>query len=117
MVGDGGFSLSGGERQRIGIARAILKDAPIFLLDEPTASIDPEAEQNIRRALKNISVGKTMLIATHNMDIAAEASQILVLAGGTIVERGTHGELMKQNGVYATLAGLYQQSRIWTLRS
>lgn len=117
VVGDGGLSLSGGERQRIGIARAILKDAPIFLLDEPTASVDPETEQNIRRALKNVSVGKTILIATHNMDIAAEATQILVLAGGAIVERGTHGELMKQNGVYAALAGLYQQSRSWTLRS
>nr|WP_298101089.1 ABC transporter ATP-binding protein [uncultured Shinella sp.] len=116
VVGDGGLSLSGGERQRIGIARAILKDAPVLLLDEPTASVDPEAERKIRKALKTASAGKTVLVATHNMDIAAECEQILVLAEGAIVERGTHSELMQRNGTYSVLARLYQQSRSWTLR-
>ncbi|MBD9628177.1 ABC transporter ATP-binding protein [Ensifer sp. ENS06] len=117
VVGDGGLSLSGGERQRIGIARAILNDAPILLLDEPTASVDPEAEQKIRTALKVAAMGKTVLVATHNMDIAAEADQIIVLADGAIIERGTDQELLRANATYATLRRLYQKSRSWTLRS
>lgn len=117
LVGDGGLSLSGGERQRIGIARAILKDAPILLLDEPTASIDPETEQKIRRELMAVSVGKSIIVATHNMDIAAEAEQILVLADGAIVARGTHSELIEKNGIYTSLVRQFQQSRCWTLRA
>ena len=116
VVGDGALSLSGGERQRIGIARAILKDALVLLLDEPTASVDPAAEQKIRLALKAAAAGKTVLVATHNMDIAGECDQILVLDDGAIIESGTHDALMQARGVYAGLAALYRQSRNWTLR-
>jgi len=103
MTGERGLRLSGGERQRIAIARAVLKDAPILILDEPTASVDAESERHIRMALKNLLSGRTVLVIAHRLSTIRDASRILVMDMGSIVESGTHDELMQANGRYAAL--------------
>ena len=100
IVGEGGASLSGGERQRISIARALLKDAPIVVLDEATASIDPENEQLIQQALTELTCEKTVVVIAHRLATIEHADQILVVEDGTVVQRGTHEELLAQEGVY-----------------
>ena len=100
VVGEGGGTLSGGERQRISIARALLKDAPIVILDEATASIDPENEHLIQAALSELTRGRTIVTITHRLATIRNADQILVVDDGRCAERGTHGELMKRYGVY-----------------
>ena len=100
VVGEGGGTLSGGERQRISIARALLKDAPIVILDEATASIDPENEHLIQAALSELTRGRTIVTITHRLATIRNADQILVVDDGRIAESGTHGELMKRYGVY-----------------
>lgn len=100
IVGEGGASLSGGERQRISIARALLKDAPIVVLDEATASIDPENEQLIQQALTELTREKTVVVIAHRLATIEHADQILVVEDGTVVQRGTHEELLAQEGVY-----------------
>ena len=99
-VGERGEALSGGERQRLCIARTVLRDAPILLLDEPTSSLDRDSEARVRRALLDAMRGKTAVLVTHRLDMAARADAILVMESGRIVERGTHGELMAAPSLY-----------------
>ena len=114
VLAENGQSLSGGERQRISIARAILKDAPILLLDEATASLDPENEALVQTALSNlVRGGKTVLVVAHRLRAIQDADQILVLEGGTVTQRGTHSELMAQDGCYRRLYELQKQTDEW----
>ena len=101
VVGEGGGTLSGGEKQRISIARAMLKDAPIIILDEATASIDPENEHLIQSALSELTRGKTIITIAHRLSTIQNADEILVVADNGIAERGTHEELLKLGGIYA----------------
>ena len=102
-VGERGVKLSGGERQRVAIARTILKDPKITLLDEATAALDTETEEKIQDALRTLAKGRTMLIIAHRLSTIVEADQILVLSGGTVVERGTHAELIELDQKYASM--------------
>lgn len=113
VVGTGGVYLSGGEAQRIALARAILKDAPIVVLDEATAFADPENEHQIQRAFESLVRGKTVLMIAHRLSTVQHADQILVLKDGKIVERGDHPSLLAQSGVYAAHVGDYQKSAQW----
>ena len=114
VLTENGQSLSGGERQRLSIARAILKDAPILLLDEATASLDPENEALVQTALSNlVRGGKTVLVVAHRLRAVQDADQILVLEGGTVTQRGTHSELMAQEGCYRRLYELQKQTDEW----
>ena len=102
-VGEGGAKLSGGQKQRLAIARALLKKAPILLLDESTASIDPENELAFRKALAELSQGKTVLIIAHRLNTIAPADDIIVLSKGRVAQSGKHEALLEQGGVYADL--------------
>ncbi|WP_437920076.1 ABC transporter ATP-binding protein [Sphingobacterium sp. LRF_L2] len=116
LVGEGGCKLSGGQKQRISIARALLKDAPIVLLDEATASLDPENEVYIQRAIQELVKQKTVVVIAHKLATIQNANQILVLEGGRIVERGTHDELLKENGIYERMWSIQQTLSGWSLR-
>ncbi|ENK0838991.1 ABC transporter ATP-binding protein [Clostridium botulinum] len=100
MVGEGGESLSGGEKQRISIARCILKDAPIVILDEATASVDADNEKYIQEAISELCRGKTLLVIAHRLNTIQDADQILVISQGSIVQSGTHNKLVSQEGIY-----------------
>ena len=115
VLGEGGGSLSGGEKQRISIARAMLKDAPIVILDEATASVDPENETELQAAISALTRGKTLIMIAHRLNTVRNANQILVLSGGHIVQRGTHQELMAQGGLYADFVGVRQEALRWKL--
>lgn len=108
MMGEGGFSVSGGERARISIARAILKDAPILILDEATASLDSQAEREVTRAIENLIANKTVIVIAHRLSTIANVDRIAVLVRGQLVELGTHDELFTLNGEYAKLHRLQQ---------
>ncbi len=110
-----GARLSGGERQRIAIARAILKDAPLLILDEATASIDPENELLIQQGLTNLTRGKTLLVIAHRLSTIQKADQILVLENGTIAERGRHDDLLAREGIYHNLWTQQNELRSWTI--
>ena len=117
MVGEAGLSLSGGERQRISIARAILKDAPIILLDEATASIDADNERDIQLAINELVKDKTILVIAHKLSCVKNADKILVLDKGTLVAQGTHSELIKEAGLYKTLCQKRAQSKAWVIEN
>lgn len=116
LVSEGGSSLSGGEKQRISIARAILKDAPIVMLDEATASLDPENEADIQEAIENLVREKTIIVIAHQFKSIEHADQILVMEKGTIVKRGTHKELIASEGLYSRLWNEQQKSRGWKMK-
>ena len=113
VLGENGSTLSGGERQRISIARALLKNAPVILLDEATASLDPENEVFVQKAIAKLVEGKTVIMIAHRLRTVADADQILVLEEGKLVERGTHKELMKKKGLYQRLYHIQQESLRW----
>jgi ATP-binding cassette subfamily B protein len=113
MVGEGGSTLSGGEKQRISIARAILKDAPIILLDEATASLDPENELYIQQAIDGLVQQKTVIVIAHRLNTVVHADKIVVLEEGRIVEQGTHNALMRAGGLYRRMWDEQQKVREW----
>ena len=113
-IGENGAKLSGGERQRISIARAILKDAPVILLDEATASLDVENETAVQAALSGLIKDKTVLIIAHRMRTVMNADQIVLLSGGRVVEMGSPAELLKKNGLFRHMAQLQSESMEWT---
>ena len=114
-IGENGAKLSGGERQRISIARALLKDAPIVLLDEATASLDVENETKVQAALSRLLVGKTVLVIAHRMRTVAGADHIVVLDNGRVVEQGSPSELMEKNGIYRKMVDLQSESAQWKM--
>ena len=115
MVGEGGASLSGGEKQRISIARAILKDAPVIMLDEATASIDPENEVLIQKAIHSLVKDKTVIMIAHRLQTVVKANQILVLEAGKLVQQGTHTQLSEQNGVYRRFLEARLEASNWQI--
>ena len=115
-IGQNGSKLSGGERQRISIARAILKNAPILILDEATASIDPENELQIQHGLNNLMYGKTLLVIAHRLSTIMYADQILVLKHGRILESGQHDTLLKKGGEYHALWSAQEEFKSWSIR-
>lgn len=117
VVGEGGESLSGGEKQRISIARCILKDAPIVILDEATASVDADNESYIQQAISELCRGKTLLVIAHRLNTIRNADQIYVVADGQIVQRGTHEKLMKEAGIYRGFVSVRENSQGWNSRN
>lgn len=115
MVGEGGCTLSGGEKQRISIARAILKDAPVILLDEATASLDPENELEVQKAIDSLIKGRTVIAIAHRLKTIRNADRIIVLEGGRIEEEGTHETLMQSDGLYAQLWNIQEHISGWKL--
>ena len=115
VIGEGGGSLSGGEKQRISIARAILKDAPIIILDEATASVDPENEHLIQAAISELTKGKTIVTIAHRLATIEQADQILVVDDGQIIQRGTHKELVAVPGKYKDFVDIRIQSEGWKI--
>ena len=114
-IGENGCELSGGERQRISIARAFLKDAPIILLDEATASLDVENETAIQTALSRLIKNKTVLIIAHRMRTVSGADKIVVLKDGSVAEQGSPAKLIKENGEFARMVKLQTESLEWTI--
>lgn len=117
MVGEGGSTLSGGEKQRISIARAILKDAPVVILDEATSSVDPENEHELLAAIRELTRGKTLISIAHRLTTVRDADQILVIDEGTVAQRGTHRELMEQEGIYRRFWRQREAALGWRLES
>ena len=115
VVGEGGATLSGGEKQRISIARCILKDAPIVILDEATASVDTDNESYIQEAISELVKGKTLLVIAHRLNTIQNADQILVISDGQISQHGTHEELLKQHGIYQDFVHIRMNSAGWSL--
>ena len=116
-IGEGGASLSGGEKQRISIARAMLKDAPIIIFDEATANIDPENEDKLKLAIESLTKNKTVIMIAHRLKTIRNANQILVLNKGCIEQRGTHDELMRQDGIYKDFINAKSMSENWSLNN
>lgn len=114
-AGEGGASLSGGEKQRISIARAILKDASIIILDEATASVDPENERELQAAVSALTKDKTIIMIAHRLSTVRNADQIIALEKGRIVQCGTHRVLIKQDGVYRRFVDIREQAPGWRL--
>ena len=117
VVGEGGSTLSGGEKQRVSIARAMLKNARVILLDEATASVDPENERDIQRAISALVEGKTIVTIAHRLSTVERADQILVISEGRLVQQGTHKELLAREGVYKSFIGLREKAEHWSLQS
>ena len=115
VIGEGGASLSGGEKQRISIARAMLKDAPIVILDEATANVDPENEDRLQKAIEALTRDKTIIMIAHRLKTVRHADQILVIDHGCIVQQGKHDALIRQSGLYAEFVGGRKQAAIWKL--
>jgi ATP-binding cassette subfamily B protein len=115
LLGENGSTLSGGERQRISIARALLKNAPIVLLDEATASLDPENEVLIQQAISRLIKGKTVIVIAHRLRTVVGADKIIVLDNGRVVEEGTHNTLIKNKGLYEKLYNIQKESLGWSV--
>ena len=115
MVGEGGCTLSGGEKQRISIARAMLKDAQIILLDEATASLDPENEVEVQRAINTLITGRTVIVIAHRLKTIKNADNIIVLEEGRIAEQGKHQELLDNKGLFAKLWNIQEKTLGWKL--
>ena len=115
IIGDAGSTLSGGEKQRISIARAILKDAPIVILDEATASVDPENEYEIQRAISSLVEGKTMITIAHRLATIQNADQILVVDNGEIVQKGSHDKLLDEEGIYKNFLSIREKAEGWSI--
>lgn len=115
IIGEGGTTLSGGERQRLSIARAIMKDAPIIILDEATANVDPENEKELMEAITELTQEKTVIMIAHRLKTVHRADQILVVDKGQIVQRGTHNELMGQDGIYRRFISGRKQAVGWKI--
>ena len=117
VIGEGGASISGGEKQRISIARAIIKDSPVIILDEATANVDPENEWMLQNAIRELTKSKTVIMIAHRLKTVRHADKIIVLDGGKIVEEGTHKELLKKQGKYAEFIAMREKSVGWKLGS
>ena len=115
IIGDGGATLSGGEKQRISIARAILKDSPIIILDEATASVDPENEHLIQNAISSLTKGKTVIVIAHRLATIQDADQILVIDNGDVVQKGNHLELINQDGIYKNFISIKESAEGWCI--
>jgi ATP-binding cassette subfamily B protein len=115
MVGEGGCTLSGGEKQRISIARAMLKDAPVILLDEATASLDPENEVEVQKAIGELIAGRTVIVIAHRLKTIRNADNIVVMNEGCVAEQGTHEALLQKNGLYKRLWTIQSQSGEWAI--
>ena len=115
IIGDGGATLSGGEKQRISIARAILKDSPIIILDEATASVDPENERLIQNAISSLTKGKTVIVIAHRLATIQDADQILVIDNGDVVQKGNHLELINQDGIYKNFINIKESAEGWCI--
>ena len=115
VVGGAGGHLSGGERQRISIARAIMKDSPVIILDEATANVDPENEAELTKAIEELTKEKTIIMIAHRLKTVEHADNIVVIDGGKIVQQGKHNELMQQDGIYRTFVTDRQKAASWKL--
>ena len=113
VLQEGGSNLSGGERQRISIARAMLKPSAIVILDEATSSVDPENEEKLMSALDELLKNKTAIIIAHRLSTIKNADQIFVMDKGSIVQHGTHPELVQQDGIYARFVGMRETAAAW----
>ena len=116
-VGGAGAHLSGGERQRIALARAMLKNSPIVILDEATANVDPENEDRLQSALRALTKDKTVIMIAHRLKTVRNADQILVIDKGRIAERGTHEELVKKDGIYRRFTELRESAEGWKIET
>lgn len=115
VIGEAGGTLSGGERQRLSITRALIKDAPIIILDEATANVDPENEKELMEAISALTQEKTVIMIAHRLKTVRHADQILVVDKGQIVQRGAHEELMAQDGIYRRFISGREQAVGWKL--
>jgi len=116
VIGEGGASLSGGEKQRISIARAMMKDAPVIFLDEATANVDPENENELMQAIQALTAEKTVIMIAHRLKTVEHADQILVVDHGKIVQQGTHAQLMEQDGIYKDFIGERREAASWKVK-
>ncbi len=115
VIGEGGASLSGGEKQRISIARAIMKDAPVIILDEATANVDPESETELTAAIEELTKEKTIIMIAHRLKTVRNADQIFVVDNGKIIQHGTHDELIRKNGIYKTFVEGRREAASWKI--
>ena len=117
VIGEGGASLSGGEKQRISIARAMMKDAPVIFLDEATANVDPENENELTKAIEALTAEKTVIMIAHRLKTVEHADQILVIDHGKIAQQGNHESLMAEDGLYKTFIGERREAASWKVRT
>ena len=117
MIGEGGASLSGGEKQRISIARAMLKNAPIVILYEATANVDPENEDRLQKAIESLTRDKTIIMIAHRLKTVRRADKILVIDRGRIVQQGRHEQLIEEPGIYRDFVGGKKQTVDWKLQT
>ena len=116
VIGEGGASLSGGEKQRISIARAMMKDAPVIFLDEATANVDPENENDLMKAIQALTAEKTVIMIAHRLKTVEHADQILVVDHGKIVQQGSHENLMQEEGIYRIFISERREAASWKVK-